>query len=561
MMLHQKSVLSVYGFESPVRVFSEDQCRMVMRHWQHVRDQKVPFWPKARAIYDRVIFDLASRPLLVDRVVGHLGQDVILWGASLIIRKPGSRHSWHCDAESCGRDGFLSVWVGLDGISQESALNVIPGSHLFGKPIQQIMTEGGISRANLEDAAVLSMARSFRAEARILSPPMQVGDALFFDGRLWHGSNNTSDLTRSALLLQYARTDCVIRQPKQYAEWPFVFEETPPPVVVVSGAADQAPHDPVEPPKKGQFSTTPLETVVRNWSLPLEGDPISGWKAHNIALGSTPNLSSMSLHASVLNPGKSPHPPHAHVEEEILLILEGEAEILLGDGPDPEAATIHRLAQGAFAYYPAYQYHTIRNASAAPVTYLMFKWSGPPLETEGQAKNGFVLFPDSQAVCNSSDKGYQAHRFFQEPTAYLHRLHAHLTCLAPGSGYGKHSDAHDVAIVVLEGEVRSLGCTAGPGSVMYFPASQLHDMTNEGSAAASYLVFEFKGPEQIINKSLDCIAEANHSDAAPRRQRPFLSRAVNSAIAWIMSPLTRKIERVVDRRLRILLAEEQQGKE
>lgn len=532
-----------------------------MRHWKHVHEKEIPIWHKALAVHDRLFYDLATRPLVLDRVCRHLGQNVILWGASVIVRSPGQKHHWHSDVESCGGEGYLSVWIGIDGISQGSALNLIPGSHLFGKPVQQLMTENGLSRADLEEETVLKFARSECADAKIIKPQMQVGDAIFFDGRLWHGTENTGSQMRTALLLQYAQADRVIRQPKQYQEWPMTFDDIPPPVMVVSGTAAQAPNVLAQPPNKGPFSSENIEALVKNWSLPLEGDPITGWKPHGIARGSTVNLSSMSVHASVLNPGKSPHPPHAHVEEEILLILDGEAEILLGDGPDPEAATVHHLVRGAFAYYPAYQYHTIRNAGIAPVTYLMFKWSGPPLETEGQAQTAFVPFPDKRPGNGSSAKGYQAQCFFQEPTAYLHRLHAHLTILDSGAGYDKHADAHDVAIVVLEGEVTSLGCKACPGSVMYFPASQLHDMKNEGPMAAKYLVFEFHGPEPIMEQPLAQEALTNQSVRAPEWQRPMLSRAVNSAIKWLMSPLTRKIERVVDRRLKILLAEERKSKE
>jgi uncharacterized cupin superfamily protein len=560
MKVHERSDLSLLGFEGPIRAFSEDQCAMIMRHWQHVNKRKIPIWPKALAVYDRVFYDLATRPVLVDRVCAHLGPNFVLWGSSVVVRKPGRRHSWHCDVESCGEEGFLSVWIGLEGISQESALNLIPGSHLFGKPIQRIMTENGLSREKIDNEEVLDMALACCGEAKIKVPAMQVGDAIFFDGRLWHGTENTSDQTRSALLLQYARADCVVRRPTQYVDWPFDFDDTPPPVLMVSGTADHAPTKPVDPPKKGHFSAANLEAVVRNWQLPLEGDPVSGWKPHGIAKGSTPNVASMSVHASVLAPGKSPHPPHAHVEEEILLILDGEADILLSEGPDPDAAKIHRLTRGAFAYYPAYQYHTIRNASEGPVTYLMFKWSGPPIETVAQAQTAFVPFPDAlPAAADSASKGYRAIRFFESPTSYLHRLHAHLTFLNPGSGYAKHADTHDVAIVVLDGEVTSLGHTAGPGSVMFFPASQLHDMSNNG-AAARYLVFEFKGPELRIETCHAC-ESPNQPVLPPRRQRPLLIWLMNSAISWVLSPLTRKIERVVNRRLRILLAEERTRKD
>ena len=35
----------------------------------------------------------------------------------------------------------------------------------------------------------------------------------------------------------------------------------------------------------------------------------------------------MGCHVSVLSPGRCPHPPHSHVEEELLIILDGEANV------------------------------------------------------------------------------------------------------------------------------------------------------------------------------------------------------------------------------------------
>src|SRR5207253_7895586 len=78
-------------------------------------------------------------------------------------------------------------------------------------------------------------------------------------------------------------------------------------------------------------------------------------------------------------------------------------------------------------------------------------------------------------------------------THYLNKLHVHLTELQPGSGYASHADAHDVAIVVLSGSVETMGRRFERHGVIYFPAGEVHDMKNPGSATARYLVFEFHG--------------------------------------------------------------------
>ena len=92
--------------------------------------------------------------------------------------------------------------------------------------------------------------------------------------------------------------------------------------------------------------------------------------------GATPELALMSCHAAVLSPGHSPHPPHAHGDEELLMVLDGEADLLVADRPEYEGACAVRVKAGDFAYYPPLQHLTIRNASDAPVHYLMFRWRG-----------------------------------------------------------------------------------------------------------------------------------------------------------------------------------------
>ena len=44
----------------------------------------------------------------------------------------------------------------------------------------------------------------------------------------------------------------------------------------------------------------------------------------------TATLNQLELHVTTLNPGKSPHPPHKHPNEELIIIREGTVETLSG---------------------------------------------------------------------------------------------------------------------------------------------------------------------------------------------------------------------------------------
>ena len=109
-----------------------------------------------------------------------------------------------------------------------------------------------------------------------------------------------------------------------------------------------------------------LSTWIRTLKLPLEQNRERGWKPHWMFRGPTPNVADLSCHVSVLSPGITPHPPHEHAEEELLVILDGEAELILLDRE--RFKRTHPVRPGFAAYYPAYQVHTLRGAGNGAVT-------------------------------------------------------------------------------------------------------------------------------------------------------------------------------------------------
>ena len=143
-----------------------------------------------------------------------------------MARDPRQVHPWHCDIESSAPEGgFVSLWVGIENTSREAALQLITGSHLIGKTIQQVAQERGFRRGEASANTVLEWAQALCPAAEFVQPHMSDGEALFFDGRLWHGSENTRPTgTRIALLFQYAAAGKRIKMPNySQLEWPFRF--------------------------------------------------------------------------------------------------------------------------------------------------------------------------------------------------------------------------------------------------------------------------------------------------------------------------------------------------
>jgi len=238
------------------------------------------------------------------------------------------------------------------------------------------------------------------------------------------------------------------------------------------------------------------QTVIKSgcypFKYPLHLDSGENWKPYPIFQGATATLNSLSCHFSALVCGFSPHPPHEHIEEEVLVILSGEVDIILKDNHVPTQPFFHRqrLRKNDFVYYPANFAHSLETISEEPANYLMFRWHG-----SYSFKNNLLDFCCFNALPardeTAGEQGLSMQHMFEKPTRYLEKLHCHATCLAPGAGYAPHVDAYDVAILLLEGKVRTLGQNIKAPGVIFYEAGKPHGMSNAADCAARYLVFEF----------------------------------------------------------------------
>jgi mannose-6-phosphate isomerase-like protein (cupin superfamily) len=488
------------GFLGPIRVFSAAECRHIAEYLHRSDHPPPPDWEKGRAVRERFLFDLATHPTVMALVTAVLGDDVVLWGASAIVRRPGASHPWHSDIESSTpAGGFATVWIGVDQTSRESALQVISRSHTLGQTVQQCRVDRGLSRDDATPEAMLAAAREREPRAALLNPDMTNGDALLFDGRLWHGSHNSRKRGRRvALLFQYAATDSLVRIPDfTQLDWPFHLRAEPrPPVILVSGTDHHGINRLTPAPPPHPTGLPMVSTAIHHFDLCVD-HPTSERQVCPAFRGPTATLGEISCHASLLSAGPEPHPPHAHREEELLISLEGDAELVIPAGPDDPVPRVEWLSPGSFAYYPAGQYHTIRRRGTGAISYLMFKWHAPPTipSTDRPSLRTTVChYADTVTTARARPRPFHTREVLEGPTSYLGSLHAHVTTLQPGAGYVPHVDAHDVAIVTLSGTVETLGQRVDPMSVVYYAAGESHGMRNIGTDVARYIVFEFHSP-------------------------------------------------------------------
>jgi quercetin dioxygenase-like cupin family protein len=95
-------------------------------------------------------------------------------------------------------------------------------------------------------------------------------------------------------------------------------------------------------------------------------------------------------------------------------------------------------------------------------------------------------------LAGKGQQGFSPQVVFEGATRYLKKLQCHTTALDPGASYPPHADSYDVAMFILDGEVRTLGQHIKAPGVIFYKAGTPHGIYNPAECTAKYLVFEFR---------------------------------------------------------------------
>lgn len=494
------------GYHIERGLFSKAECKQILRGIESVGHQTAPDWDKGWPTTCQAWASLVKHDRIVDIVSELMGENVLLWGATRLIRIPGQIHQWHDDIESSTQgEGFVSLWLGLEDTSIETSLKVVPGSHRFNRLLFDMAKENGVNPRAIEDAEVEAWSRELNPESGIKLMDTSDGDALFFDGRLWHGSKNTSTgKRRIAVLIQYCRPDKVIRSPKfTHNRWPIEnFQNPRPPCMIVRGSSKGAlnkivPGPTAIPMEYSSAITTLIDTIETRPDEPGNQD----LKVFMLGRGPTTDLRLMECHYSILAAGKMPHPPHIHDEEEIQMIVAGEAELISEDEKGSGNFERFPAKPGDFIHLPANWRHTFENVSDKPCTCIIFKWISDEYHSDKTLRSTFVKCSDLLAKERSPAPQMVIDPLLRGKTGYLRTLEAHMATLEPGQYYEPHEDGYDVGIIHLEGQVETIGETISKPSFIFYSAGIKHGMKNTGTTTARHIAFEFHGKHGELYES------------------------------------------------------------
>jgi len=107
--------------------------------------------------------------------------------------------------------------------------------------------------------------------------------------------------------------------------------------------------------------------VYHTGQIPYTGDDKK--KGRRIFLGTTHTGFNLEMHETILGPGEISHPPHQHVNEETILIMEGTIDVYI-------AGKTERATAGSVTFFASNDLHNFTNVGTGHCRYYVIELRG-----------------------------------------------------------------------------------------------------------------------------------------------------------------------------------------
>ncbi|TAK96146.1 MAG: cupin domain-containing protein [Verrucomicrobia bacterium] len=115
-----------------------------------------------------------------------------------------------------------------------------------------------------------------------------------------------------------------------------------------------------------------LASTVFAWDK-LEAKTNAKGARREVFDSATATLDRFECHVTTINAGLSPHDPHRHPDEELIIVKEGTLEVTIN-------GVSQKAGPGSVLFYASNDLHGMRNVGETPATYHVFRWTSPGKE-------------------------------------------------------------------------------------------------------------------------------------------------------------------------------------
>jgi quercetin dioxygenase-like cupin family protein len=108
-------------------------------------------------------------------------------------------------------------------------------------------------------------------------------------------------------------------------------------------------------------------STVITWEQ-LTPKPTKAGERRDVFDGPTATLENFESHITTLNPGESPHAPHRHPDEELIIVKTGTLDVTIN-------GVTKRGGEGSIFFYGSNDLHGMKNVGTTPATYFVFRFA------------------------------------------------------------------------------------------------------------------------------------------------------------------------------------------
>ena len=204
--------------------------------------------------------------------------------------------------------------------------------------------------------------------------------------------------------------------------------------------------------------------------------------------GATPYLTNLEVHVTILEPGKSAHPPHVHDStEELIIVKEGKLRVTV-------AANTKILGPGGVSMAMPGDVHETVNAGNEKATYYLLKYTKQKPDSSKTITS--VMVDWNEVKVDKTDRGLRRQQFNQ-PTVLFEQFDMHATTLNEGQiSHPPHTHRQEEIIIVRKGTIEmQIGDTftkAATGDLIFLNSGVLHALKNLSNGQCEYFAFQWK---------------------------------------------------------------------
>ncbi len=236
--------------------------------------------------------------------------------------------------------------------------------------------------------------------------------------------------------------------------------------------------------------TDSVKSTVYSWKN-LKAVKEESRERRQVLEGYTTHLQKLEIHATTLEPGKAPHPPHVHADaEELIIVKDGKLSVTIQGKTEV-------LGAGSVAIALPGDEHGFNNAGDSRCTYYVIKYKSkaPADAARGSNAGGSFMVDWKNVAFKPHDKGGRRD-FFERPTSMSPRYEMHVTTLNEGlKSHDPHTHVAEEIILMVQGDAQmQVGQNfykATTGDVIFLNSQVPHALKNTGKTACTYFAFQW----------------------------------------------------------------------